>query len=50
MATNKEKDKPLFVDIETHKMAKEQAHQAGMTLKGYIRLCVVQCKSDKKAR
>jgi len=42
------KEKQILVSRETHTMAKEQAAQADMPMKDYIRLCLVRCKSDKK--
>jgi len=44
------KEKHIVVDEATHKMAKDQAKQAGMTMQGYIRSCLISCKSDKKAK
>jgi len=42
------KEKHIIVDEEIHKQAKLQATQAGLSMKEYIRLCLAQCKSDKK--
>lgn len=46
----KEKTKHLEVDESTHKMIKEQALQANMSMKSYIRYCAIECKSDKKSK
>jgi hypothetical protein len=40
--------KHIAVDKDTHKMARLQALKANLPLKDYIRLCLVQCKSDAK--
>jgi len=50
MANEKTKVKHLEVDLETHSMFKSQAAQAGISLKRYMKLCAVTCKSDKKAK
>jgi len=44
------KVKHIEVDEETHKAIKLQALQAGMSMRDYVKLCAVQCKSDKKAK
>ena len=40
------KRKMLELDEETHAMLKEQAEKAGLSMRAYVRLCVIQCKSD----
>lgn len=40
-------EKHLIVDNEVHTMAKTQAAEANMTVKAYLKLCLIRCKSDK---
>jgi len=42
----KEKQKMLKVDETTHTMLKSQAATAGRSMKEYLKLCLISCKSQ----
>ena len=44
------KTKVIEVDEEIHSMIKLQAIQAKVSMKQYVKLCVISCKSDVKAK
>ena len=47
----KKKRKPsVELDEETHAMLKQQAHDAGLSMRVYLRLCLIQCKGQSSVK
>ena len=38
--------KNIEFDEETHQMIKEQSEKAKLSMRVYVRLCIIQCKGD----
>ena len=41
------KSKHILVDKDTHRRANIQAKKAGLPIKDYVRLCLIQCEGNK---
>ena len=42
------KRKSIELDEDTHSMLKQQAKEAKMSMRVYLRLCLIQCRSNDK--
>ncbi len=46
MADGRKEMTAVHIDKETHAMLKTQAKKAKMPMRVYLRLCLINCKSD----
>lgn len=42
----KKERKMVELDLDTHTMLKDQAEKAKLSMRVYLRLCLIACKSD----